>query len=367
MTNPKLIEAIEKKIDHGTTGGMELATMGGGTSLVPVNMSEAMELGKLMATCSGAIPAHLRGKPGDCLAVAMTAFRWGMDPYAVANKTYFVNDRIAFEAQLVAAVINTRAPIDGRLKITFEGEGAQRRCTVSGRFTGEEEPHALVSPAIASIHPKNSPLWKSDPDQQLAYYTQRTWARRFAPEILLGIYTKDEMDDAAGMKNITPPPRPERRDFESGAAKVERVEDGRDELEKAYQRGQDAYDAGSDFPTGADENRYNEAWKNGRRDREAEMKKSWDETRTEDEAEAASSAARGDDVGDPADPFILIDATGEVLAEIADPQEFVDKVAEAYHSTFPVDQDVFADVNRAMVAAAVKDGADAGELGWGVE
>ncbi|EGO1998012.1 recombinase RecT, partial [Salmonella enterica] len=38
-----------------------------------------------------AIPAHLAGKPADCMAIVMQAMQWGMNPYAVAQKTHLVN------------------------------------------------------------------------------------------------------------------------------------------------------------------------------------------------------------------------------------------------------------------------------------
>ncbi|WP_208734721.1 recombinase RecT, partial [Corallococcus praedator] len=47
---------------------------------------------------------------------------------------------------------------------------------------------------ISQITIKNSPLWKTDPDQQLAYYSGRSWVRRYKPEMLLGIYDVDEME-----------------------------------------------------------------------------------------------------------------------------------------------------------------------------
>lgn len=55
----------------------------------------------------------------------------------------------------------------------------------------------MWSPPLGQITVKNSPLWKTDPDQQLAYYTGRSWARRYAPEMLLGIYDVDELEGVA--------------------------------------------------------------------------------------------------------------------------------------------------------------------------
>src|SRR4029077_15110442 len=60
------------------------------------------------------------------------------------------------------------------------------------------------SPRIADIQPKNSPLWKSDPGQQLAYYCLRAFARRWCPETILGIHDVDELRDAAMIDVTTP-------------------------------------------------------------------------------------------------------------------------------------------------------------------
>lgn len=161
-------------------------------SFLPSNMGEAMEVAKLMAA-GNFVPPHLRAKPGDCLAVVMQAARWGMDPFAVGNKTYFVNDRMAYEAQLVNAVINASGVLDGRLNIEWEGEGQGLVCTVTGKIKGDPN-EKIRRVELATIQTRNSPLWKQDPHQQIAYFATRAWIRLHAPEVLLGIYTPDEIE-----------------------------------------------------------------------------------------------------------------------------------------------------------------------------
>ena len=39
-----------------------------------------------MAQSVQTLPKHLAGKPADCMAVAMQAAQWGMNPFAVAQK-----------------------------------------------------------------------------------------------------------------------------------------------------------------------------------------------------------------------------------------------------------------------------------------
>lgn len=182
---------------------LSVAQRSGGFQIVPQSFGEVMEFARAMALSGVAVPKHLRGNDGACMAVAMQAFEWGMSAFSVANKSYSVNDRIAYEAQLIASVVNTRSGIQGRLKYAYEGDGDERRCIVTGKLDGEILEYK--SPKFRDIHPKNSPLWKSDPDQQQGYYSARAWARRHVPEVILGVYDRDELTTIEAEDNDPPP------------------------------------------------------------------------------------------------------------------------------------------------------------------
>lgn len=176
-----------------------------GTKIAPQNLGEIVRFAEVMAQSDVALPQHLRGNPGACMAVAMQALEWQMSPFAVASKSYVVKGAVAYEAQLIAAVVNTRSGIQGRLKYRYEGTGDDLTCTVSGVLDGET--YEYTSPTIGSIQTKNSPLWKSDPQQQLGYFAARSWARRYVPEVLLGVYDREEAQSFQGAdnaKNVTP-------------------------------------------------------------------------------------------------------------------------------------------------------------------
>lgn len=195
MANDVLTPAVA-----GSKVGRELAIMD--AVVMPETLGGMIDFAQVMCKADVAIPAHLRGNPGACLAVAMRARAWRMDPFAVSTKTYSVNDILAFESQLIAAVINRCAPIKGRLVPVYKGTGESRQCVLEPEATdGQKLPYE--SPKKADIKPQNSPLWKSDPDQQLFYYSSRAWARRYFPELLLGVYDPEEAR-AAQMRDITP-------------------------------------------------------------------------------------------------------------------------------------------------------------------
>jgi hypothetical protein len=49
---------------------------------------------------------------------------------------------------------------------------------------------------------RNSTLWTEDPKQQIAYLAERRWARLYAPDVLLGVYTPDELAEQAPPKDM---------------------------------------------------------------------------------------------------------------------------------------------------------------------
>lgn len=213
MTEQQSRELVPQPVvDIKAGSGLE----GSRALFLPASYVEAKAMAADMAG-STAVPGHLRGKEGNCLAVLMQSARWGLDPFAVASKTYFINDQIAFEAQLVNAVVISSKILEGRLSIQYTGEGNSLRCTVSGKIKGDPE-RKVKSQAIARIKVRNSPLWVTDPEQQLGYYTTRAWARLHAPDVLMGVYTPDELQDGAEAKRIMArgepvSGRPKRSDF----------------------------------------------------------------------------------------------------------------------------------------------------------
>lgn len=196
----------------------------GATSMAMMNdgamMDRMIKFAEIMATGKSTIPNELRNV-GDCLAITMQAMAWKMMPQAVAQKCFFLNGRIGYEAQLVAAAINTSSATTGNFH--FEWFGPWEK--VVGKFTiktgekgeyrvpgwkmadeegigvkvwatlrGEDCPRVLEL-LLAQARTRNSTQWADDPKQQLAYLAQKKWARLYAPGVILGVYTPDELAD----------------------------------------------------------------------------------------------------------------------------------------------------------------------------
>lgn len=199
----------------------QLTTQQSANALVPRNIGEALELANVMSAAN-LMPEHLRNKPGDCLLIVMQAQRWGMDAVSVAQCTSVVRGKLCYEGKLVAAALYAMGAIDGRLRYEFAGTGEARRVKVIGkpRGTGVEQ---TVEGTVADWKTDNG-NWKKSPDDMLVYRGTRQWARRYAPEALLGVYTPDEIESDVIDAAVTVVTQPERQaypaaDFDSNLPK----------------------------------------------------------------------------------------------------------------------------------------------------
>lgn len=213
-----------------------------GLIFTPSAMQSMLAVAEFMASGRATTPKHLQGNKGDCLAVVMQAMQWKMNPVSVGQKTHLVNGTLGYEAQLVNAVVNTMAPTKDRINYEWFGDWSK----VMGKFEereskkkvdedtgkplkyrvpawnlkdeadlgvkvwatmkGETVPRELTL-LLVQCRVRNSPLWADDPRQQIAYLAVKRWTRLHCPDVLLGVYTPDELAEA-------PPPK------DMGAAEV---------------------------------------------------------------------------------------------------------------------------------------------------
>ena len=157
------------------------------------------------------VPEYLRGNAGDCMAIAMQAMLWNMDPFAVAQKTHIVSGRLGYEAQLVNAVVQNSGLVRGEPSYEYKGDGTALECRVS--FTMRSGAVRWTEwLKISEVTTKNSPLWKTNPRQQLGYLQIKNWARAYTPGAILGVYTVDELqaieNEAPAYSAPPPPPAP---------------------------------------------------------------------------------------------------------------------------------------------------------------
>src|SRR6266404_596881 len=160
------------------------------------SMDSMLRIADLMASGRSTVPAHLQKNPADCMAVVMQSMQWGMNPFAVAQKTHIGNGQLGYEAQLVNAVLQSSNSIDGRFHYEYNGDGANMECRVGAVIHGEKDITWGLWLASSAVTTKNSPLWKTNPKQQIGYLQVKNWARLFCPGAILGVYTPDEFEQS---------------------------------------------------------------------------------------------------------------------------------------------------------------------------
>lgn len=160
----------------------------------PESMDRIMRMAEMMASGKSTIPLHLQKNPADCMAVVLQATQWGMNPFAVAQKTHVVSGHLGYEAQLVNAVVQQSGCITGHFHYEYKGNSPAMECRVGAILRGEREVTWGEWLNEAKVTTKNSPIWKTNPKQQMGYLQVKNWARLYAPGAILGVYTPDEFD-----------------------------------------------------------------------------------------------------------------------------------------------------------------------------
>lgn len=194
----------------------------------PARFQAMNMIAEIMASGTCTVPRHLAGNKGDCFAIVMQSAQWGMNPYAVAQKTHIVSGSLGYEAQLVNAVV------EKHLRSEFEYEWFGDWSRILGKFAWREgkngkyqvpgwnqedevglgvrvwnsaKPGKVLELLLVQATVRNSTLWASDPKQQLAYLAVKRWSRLYCPGAILGVYTPDELAEVRNgePRDVTPP------------------------------------------------------------------------------------------------------------------------------------------------------------------
>jgi len=212
VTRGDLVRGDAEKVVSEHTEHVRLFKVGG---VDPRNLRDLVDQAKLLATAGPMLPNWLQGNVGGCYGICLKALEFGISPLALAEESYLVENkgekRVAYGSKFYHALIEKLAPITARLNVEYEGEGDNRRCRVFATFKGEREPRywppkdsdanqftlgKLRPPRNEQGKIKGSPLWDTKPDLQLFYNMSRDWARVYCPDLVLGMVTKEEMEDA---------------------------------------------------------------------------------------------------------------------------------------------------------------------------
>ena len=170
----------------------------------------------------------------NCLIALNMANRMGYDPLMIMQNLHIIEGRPAWSSQFIIAAINACGKFSplrfeimnhGMTDVEYietywENKKKQTRqiktqienisCVAWAieKATGERIESAKIDMVMAikeGWYQKNGSKWQTMPDQMLRYRAAAFFGRIYAPEILMGIYSADEVRDFI---DVTPEPQP---------------------------------------------------------------------------------------------------------------------------------------------------------------
>lgn len=200
------------------------------------NTVDGFEFGQRMAgalVTSDMVPASYRGKDkiGNALIAIDMAQRTNSNPVMVMQNLHVIEGRPSWSSQFIIAALNScglfsplRFKIDnlGEVEFSYETWGDQRGERVTKKIkienlvcvawatekaTGEvlESPPVSMKMAVAEgWYGKKGSKWQTMPELMLRYRAAAFFGRLYAPHVLMGMPTADEVEDTIDMRDITP-------------------------------------------------------------------------------------------------------------------------------------------------------------------
>lgn len=176
--------------------------------LVPTMAERAFALTQREATAlanSTLVPKEFQGNVANTLIALNLARRIGADPLMVMQNLDVIHGRPSFRATFLIACLNQCGRFTP-LRYRITGEGKDRTCVAiaNDMKTGEEYEGPPVSIQMAHEEgwaTKNGSKWKTMPDLMLRYRAAAFFARTTAPEVAMGLYTSDELEEMRPVSN----------------------------------------------------------------------------------------------------------------------------------------------------------------------
>ena len=154
---------------------------------------------------SDMVPDHFKGNIGNCMIAMDFAQRIGADVFMVMQNMYVIKGRPGIEGKLVISLVNNSGRFEP-LEFEQDDDGcvAFAKDIKSGKtLYGPKVTWAMIKAEGWSGKPGSK--WKSMPDLMFRYRAATFFARVYCPEVLLGMQTKEEIEDIV---NVTPKSSP---------------------------------------------------------------------------------------------------------------------------------------------------------------
>lgn len=182
-----------------------------------MKMFELQQRMAQMYVQSTIVPDTYRGNIGNCAIAIDMAQRMHANPLMVMQNLYIVHGQPSWSSKFLIACINSSGRFTPLRYQFFGKRGTMQYACRAYAYEKSDREHkdALcgiwVTMEMAQKEgwmSKNGSKWATMPDQMLVYRAAAFWQRAYAPEISMGFYTKEELEDAVVVEEIVTPTAP---------------------------------------------------------------------------------------------------------------------------------------------------------------
>jgi hypothetical protein len=162
----------------------------------------------ILLSQSELVPTIFQGNVPNCAVALEMALRMGASPLMVMQNLYIVHGKPSWSSSFIIAATNTTGKFSPlRYRLTGKEGTDERTCIAwaTEKATGEVLESPPISIGIAKKegwYARNGSKWQTMPELMLRYRAATLFGRLYAPEVLMGMHTEEEVID------ITPEPDP---------------------------------------------------------------------------------------------------------------------------------------------------------------
>lgn len=201
MVIPEQETALEVRevTEMAPIANMGAKTMWNDTEL----MKASFQVANILARTS-AMPDKYKGKPGDCLILIDLSNRMGVSPIAIAQWSQVIKGNFTWSGQACKALIDGCGKYEkSEYVMSGDGNKDERSCQLVAirKDTGAKIAGPVVSIKMAKDegwYDKPGSKWQTMPELMLRYRAAAFFARTECPEVLMGFYSSEEMQDIKG-------------------------------------------------------------------------------------------------------------------------------------------------------------------------
>lgn len=151
------------------------------------------------------VPQQFQNNPANCLIALEQSNRLNISPMAVMQNLYIVQGKPSFSSSFIIGLINASGKYDMELQFDEEEkDGKPYACTCWTELDGRKVTGIKITMDMADKEgwsKKNGSKWVTMPQVMLRYRAASFFARMNCPELSIGLYSKEELDDFVPVKS----------------------------------------------------------------------------------------------------------------------------------------------------------------------